>query len=86
MSDDTIVALSREETLTLLLDGLPDYLASVHRIIEFAYGMAARLGGESFTALEHLLDQHERTDRLVRVSHRALKPLRGTDIGGADGR
>ncbi|MEU2258454.1 hypothetical protein ABZ540_35410 [Nocardia xishanensis] len=86
MSDDTIVALSREETITLLLDGLPDYLASVHRIIDFARGMATAVGGEPLTVLEHLLDEHERPDRLVRLSYRALKPLRGTDTGGGDGR
>ncbi|WP_068056221.1 hypothetical protein [Nocardia xishanensis] len=86
MSDNTIVPLSREETLTLLLDGLPDYLASVHRIIEFARGMATAVGGEPLTVLEHLLAEHERPDRLVRLSHRALKTPPGTDTGGADAR
>ncbi|MGV9823460.1 hypothetical protein [Nocardia xishanensis] len=86
MSDNMIVPLSREETLTLLLDGLPDYLASARRIIEFAGGMATAVGGEPRTVFEHLLAEHERPDRLVRLSHRALKSARGTEAGGTDGR
>ncbi|MFF0533581.1 hypothetical protein ACFYT3_35095 [Nocardia amikacinitolerans] len=86
MSDDTIGALSREEALTLLLDSLSDYRASVHWIIEFARVMAIDLGGATLTVFQQMLAQHDRAAQLVRLSHDALTTQPGTDTGGADGR
>ncbi|MEV0027828.1 hypothetical protein [Nocardia sp. NPDC050793] len=82
MPDDEIRPLSREETLTLLLEGLPEYLASVHRIIEFARGMAEGLGGDTRVVMDHLLDRHERPERLVRLSVHALRTPPDSEAGG----
>ncbi|MFF0532839.1 hypothetical protein ACFYT3_31250 [Nocardia amikacinitolerans] len=84
MSDNTIAALPREETLTLLLDGLYDYLTSARQIIEFARGMAQGLGGEPLAVLDHLLAEHERHHRLVRLSHRVLTNSTTPKAGGVD--
>lgn len=82
--EDGAVPLPRQEALIVLLEGLTDYFASVRQLLGAGQVMARLLGGDHLVVFTQLLAEHERHDRAVRLTHRALlhRPRPASGDGG----
>ncbi|NKY86557.1 hypothetical protein [Nocardia veterana] len=73
MGDSTAQPLSRDETVTVLLDALEPYIASAQHALRVAHAMATVIGGEPLDLLNHAIADYRIRERLVRTASRALR-------------
>ncbi|PPJ26646.1 hypothetical protein C5E45_15115 [Nocardia nova] len=73
MGNSTAHPLSRDETVTVLLDALAPYIAATRRAIGIAHAMATVVGGEPLDLLNDAIADYRLRERLVRVTYRALR-------------
>ncbi len=69
---DGAAPLPRAEVPTVLLESLTGYFASVQQLLGAGQVMARLLGGDHLVVFAQMLAEHERHDRAVRLTHRAL--------------
>ncbi|PPJ36474.1 hypothetical protein C5E45_20740 [Nocardia nova] len=65
--------MSRDETVTVLLDALVPYIAAPRHALGIAHAMATVVGGEPLDLLNHAISDDRVHERLVRVTYRALR-------------
>ncbi|MGW0052585.1 hypothetical protein [Nocardia nova] len=73
MGNSTAQPLSRDETVTVLLDALEPYIASTRHALGVAHTMATVIGGEPLDLLNHAIADYQPRERLVRTASRALR-------------
>jgi len=71
-AEDGATPLPREDAVTVLMESLTGYFASVRQLLGAGQAMARLLGGEHLVVFAQMLAEHERHDRAVRLTHRAL--------------
>lgn len=73
MGNSTAQPLSRDDTVTVLLDALDPYIASTRHALGVAHAMATVIGGEPLDLLNHAIADYQPRERLVRSASRALR-------------
>ncbi|MCC3311435.1 MULTISPECIES: hypothetical protein [Nocardia] len=73
MCASTAQPLSRDDTVTVLLDALEPYIASARHALGVAHAMATVVGGEPLDLLNHAVADYQRREKLVRAASRALR-------------
>lgn len=84
MGNSSAQPLSRDDTVTVLLDALDPYIASTRHALGVAHTMATVIGGEPLDLLNNAIADYRTRERLVRIASRALRAHPSPGSASAD--